>query len=57
MKRLLNDKSVTLQSNYTRVVDLYIFEPRKKCKEKLVNTDESDSTTGEDDTDDMLHGR
>jgi hypothetical protein len=48
----LSEGLVTLQVYYTRVVDLYKFEPRKKYVEELVDTDESDVTSDEDDTDD-----
>jgi hypothetical protein len=50
--QLLSEGRVTLQVYYTRVVDLYTFEPRKKYVEELVDTDESDVTSDEDDTDD-----
>jgi hypothetical protein len=52
MKQLLSEWLVTLQVYYTRIVDLYTFEPRKKNVEELVDTDESDVTFDEDDTDD-----
>jgi hypothetical protein len=52
MKQLLTDRLVTLQAYYTRVVNLYNFEPRKKYIQELVDTDKSDATTDEYDTDD-----
>jgi len=35
----------------TKILDLYKFEPKKRCIEELVDTDESDFTSFDNDMD------
>ena len=56
MKQLLNDGLVSISTYYSRVQDLYEFEPRRKYVEELVDTDDSDVTSDDnDDSDESDH--
>ena len=48
-KQLLNDEFYSILTYYLRVWDLYKFEPRRKYVEELVDTNDSDAASDDND--------
>jgi len=52
LKDLLKDGTISLEVYINKILDVHKFEPKKKYVEELVDTDESDATSVDEDTDD-----
>jgi len=52
LKDLLKDGTISLEVYINKILDIHKFEPKKKYVEELVDTDESDATSVDEDTDD-----
>ena len=52
LKDLLKDVTISLEVYINKISDLHKFEPKKKYVEELVDIDESDGTSVDEDTDD-----
>ena len=52
LKDLLKDGTISLEIYINKILDIHKFEPKKKYVEELVDTDESDATSVDEDTDD-----
>ena len=52
LKDLLKDGTISLEIYINKILDIHKFEPKKKYVEELVDTDESDARSVDEDTND-----
>jgi len=48
----LNDGTISLEGYFNKILDFHQFEPKKNYVEEIVDTDESDASSVDEDTDD-----